>query len=209
MQYPSCCLLPSKGWMDRRTDKWRQHPSGSLLPLEGQVDRRTDRKDRYYLIVPFIFLRKGRGPKFCLIIACSGQVWPLLNTLRPRQNGRHFPNNIFKCIFLNENIWILIEISLKFVTKGPINNIPALVPIMAWRRPGEKPLSELMLVSPLTLICVSRPQWVNSSPLGQYGRHFVDNIFRCIFVNEEFGILIKISLKFVPKDPIDNKPALF
>ena len=33
-----------------------------------------------------------------------------------------FPDNIFKCIFLNENIWILIEFSLKFVPKGPINN---------------------------------------------------------------------------------------
>ena len=33
----------------------------------------------------------------------------------------------FKCIFLNENVWIPIEISLKFVPKGPIDNIPALV----------------------------------------------------------------------------------
>ena len=41
-----------------------------------------------------------------------------LNTLGPRQNGRHFPDNIFKCIFLNENVWILIKISLKFVRKG-------------------------------------------------------------------------------------------
>ena len=42
----------------------------------------------------------------------------------------------------------------------------------------------------------------------QNGRHFADDIFRCIFVNEKFCILIKISLKFVPKDPIDNNPAL-
>ena len=67
--------------------------------------------------------------------------------MRPRQNGRHFADAIFKCIFLNENIWILIKISLKFVPKGPINNTPALVQIMAWRRPGDKPLSELMMVS--------------------------------------------------------------
>ena len=38
---------------------------------------------------------------------------------------------IFKCIFLNENVLILIKISLKFVPKGPINSIPALVQIMA------------------------------------------------------------------------------
>ena len=49
-----------------------------------------------------------------------------LNTLRPRQNGRHFADDILKCIFLNGNVWIPIEISLKFVPKGPIDNIPAL-----------------------------------------------------------------------------------
>ena len=85
-----------------------------------------------------------------------------LNTLRPRRNGRHFADDIFKRIFLNENIWILIKISLKFVPKGSINNIPALVQIMAWRRPGDKPvwLSEPMMVHSPTHICVTRPQWV-------------------------------------------------
>ena len=50
---------------------------------------------------------------------------------------------------------------------------------------------------------------VNSSPPGQNGLHFADDIFRCIFMNEKSSILIKISLKFVPKGPIDNNPALF
>ena len=85
-----------------------------------------------------------------------------VNTLRPRQNGRHFPDDSFKWIFLNVNVWILIEVSLKFVPKGPINNIPALVQIMVWWRPGDKPLSEPMMVSLLTHICVTRPQWVKS-----------------------------------------------
>ena len=57
-----------------------------------------------------------------------------INTLRPRQNERHLADDIFKCILLNENVWIRIEISLKFIPKGPINNIPALVQIMAWHR---------------------------------------------------------------------------
>ena len=83
-----------------------------------------------------------------------------LNTLRPRQDGCHFPDDIFRCIFLNENIWIAINISLSFVPKGPIDNIPALAQIMAWRRPGDKPLSETMMVILLTHICVTRPQWV-------------------------------------------------
>ena len=87
--------------------------------------------------------------------------WKLcwLNTLRRRQHGRHFPDDIFSCIFFNENIWIAINISLSFVPKGLIDNIQALVQIMAWRRSGGKPLSEPMMVSLLTHICVTRPQW--------------------------------------------------
>ena len=54
------------------------------------------------------------------------------NTLRPRQNGCHFPDNISKCIFKNENVWIVIDIALKFVLKGPFNKIPALVQIVAF-----------------------------------------------------------------------------
>ena len=61
-----------------------------------------------------------------------------LITLRPRQNGRHLPDDIFKCIFLNGNLRFFIKISLKFVPKGPINNIPALVQTMAWRQLGDK-----------------------------------------------------------------------
>ena len=63
----------------------------------------------------------------------------------PRQYGRRFTNDVFKCLFLNEKFGILIQISLQFVPNGPINNIPALVQIMAWRLPGDKPLSEPML----------------------------------------------------------------
>ena len=84
----------------------------------------------------------------------------VVNTLRPRQNGRHFADDILKCIFLNENVWIPIKISLKFVPQCPINNIPALVQIMVWRRPGDKPLSGPMMVRLPTHICVTRPQWV-------------------------------------------------
>ena len=85
----------------------------------------------------------------------------LINSLRPRQDGRHFTDT-FKHIFLNENVRTSIKTSLKHVPKSPINNIPALVQIMAWRRPGEKPLSEPMMVRLLTHTCITRPQWVNS-----------------------------------------------
>ena len=74
-----------------------------------------------------------------------------------------FPDNIFKCIFKNENVWISVKISLEFIPTGPINNIPAMVQIMALRRLGNKPLSEPIMVSLLTHICVTRPRWVNET----------------------------------------------
>ena len=88
-----------------------------------------------------------------------------INTLRP---WRRFPDDICKYFFLTENVWISINISLKFVPKGQINNIPALVQIMAWRRPGDKPLSEPMVVRLATHICVTRPQWVKEENWKQY-----------------------------------------
>ena len=86
-----------------------------------------------------------------------------VNTLRPRQNRRHFADDTFNRIFVNENVRISNKFSLKFVPKRPINNIQALVQIMAWCRPGDKPLSEPMMVCLLTHIGVTRPQWVNWS----------------------------------------------
>ena len=83
------------------------------------------------------------------------------STLRPRQNGRHFADDTFKRISMNENVRISINISSKLVPKGLINNIPAMVQIMAWRQPGDKSLSQPMMVSLPTHICVARPQWVN------------------------------------------------
>ena len=76
------------------------------------------------------------------------QEWAAM--LRPAQNCRHFADDIFKRILLNENVWISLVISLKFVPKVRINNITSLVQIMAWRRPGAKPLSEPMMASLLT-----------------------------------------------------------
>ena len=92
-----------------------------------------------------------------LIFDCTHS---LVNTLRPRQNDRYFPDDIFECILLKENVWIPIKVSLKFVPKGSINNIAALVQIMVWCLSGDKPLSEPIMARLLTHICVTRPQWV-------------------------------------------------
>ena len=91
----------------------------------------------------------------------SHAVFLSFNSLRPRHDGRHFADDTFNRIFVNENVRISIKISLKFVPRFRINNIPPLAQIMAWRRLGDKPLSEPMMVSLLTQICVTRPQLVN------------------------------------------------
>ena len=97
--------------------------------------------------------------KYCLGRAEGLTKWSL-HALRPRQNCRQFADDIFKCVFLNENVWISLKISLKFVPKVRIDNIPALVQILACRRPGDKLLSEPVMVSLLTHTYVTRPQWV-------------------------------------------------
>ena len=76
-----------------------------------------------------------------------------------------FRRRHFQIHFFYENVWILIKISLKFVPKVPIDNIPALVQIMAWHWPGNKPLSEPMMFRLPTHICVTRPQLVNGFPV--------------------------------------------
>ena len=115
----------------------------------------------------------------------------IFTTSRLGQNSHHFPGDIFKCIFLNENVWLSIEISLKFVPMGPINNIPAFVQIMVWRRTGDKPLSELMMFSLPSHICVTRPQWVL-----RYARVLFDIIALCVAYinNTEYGSTHIISV---------------
>ena len=103
------------------------------------------------------------------------------NTLRPKQKGWHFLDDIFKCIFLNENVWISLKFSLKFVPRVPIDHIPALVQIMAWCQPGDKPLSETMMVRLLMHIdpCFTRPQFVKSMSYSIWS-HYQWLIRKCI-----------------------------
>ena len=141
-----------------------------------------------YFITCWCIIWTNDDPVQQQVYAALGQAESLtrsiFNTFRPRQNGRHFPDDNFKRIFLNENVRILIKISLKFVTKGPIINIPALVQIMAWRRSGDKPLSESMMVSLLTHICVTRPQWVKVKwNWIKYLPGLSDNIYETFFTN--------------------------
>ena len=81
-----------------------------------------------------------------LLISGSYRENNILTHWGPRQNGRHFADDIFKCIFFNENFLILNKISLKYVPWGLIDNMAALAQLMAWHRIGDKPLSVPMLV---------------------------------------------------------------
>ena len=86
----------------------------------------------------------------------------------PRQNGRHFADQIFRYIFDNEKLCILLRISLKFVHTGPVANKPTLVQIMAWHLSVNKPLSEPLMaqftdvyIYIYVCVCVMLPGWVD------------------------------------------------
>ena len=66
--------------------------------------------------------------------------------IKPEQNGRHFASDILKCIFSMTKLFIMIEISLKFVSEGLVDCKLSLVQAMAWRRTGEHPLFGPILV---------------------------------------------------------------
>ena len=86
--------------------------------------------------------------------------WMCLTHWGQNKNGGQF-TIIFKPIYSNEKKIYLIQISLKYFPKVPINNMPILVQIMAWCQPGYNPPSEPIMVSLLIHIYVTRPQWVN------------------------------------------------
>ena len=112
---------------------------------------------------------------------------PVFNSCPPPgQNGCYFGRQHFKCILLNENDRVPIQISLKFVPRSPVDNQPAFVQVMAWRH-----------------WCVAR-----SSSQYQDGCYFANNIFQCIFLKEKFCVLSQVPLKFIPKDQVDNKSSL-
>ena len=75
------------------------------------------------------------GAALQLHMLCSADT--LTWHIQAETNSHHFADDIFKCIFFSEDVWISLRISLKFDPKARINNIPALVQIMAWHRPGD------------------------------------------------------------------------
>ena len=82
---------------------------------------------------------------------------------------------------------------------GPVNS-PHKGPVTRKMFPFDDVIMEAMW----SQTCWSTLAQVMVCRLLTHGHQFADDIFRCIFVNEKFCILIKISLKFVPDGPIDN-----
>ena len=87
---------------------------------------------------------------------------------------------IFKCIFLNENVWISIKISLK----DPFNNIPPLFQLMAWCRPDDKPLSEPVMARLPMHICITQPEWIKGNTVSTAG-YFMGNT---VHIAEEYMV---------------------
>ena len=132
---------------------------------------------------------------------CLQRGWAF-NTLRPRQMDAISQTTFSNAFSSMKMFEFRLKISLKFVPKGPINNIPALVPIMAWRRSGDKPLSEPMMVSLPTHICVTRPQWVKHA-LSMHDRSFLCFLWeksarlmlKCVDLTSPNCLIITISFK--------------
>ena len=79
---------------------------------------------------------------------------------------------------------------------------------MAWRRPGDKPLSEPMVGSLLTHKCVTRPQWVKSMALEGFEWSFRSVIFKPILMIGGWGIACEIALRWMSLDFTDDKSTL-
>ena len=124
---------------------WGIHRGPVNFPHKGPVTRKMFLFDDVIMNLSHIV--------WWMIHAC------IFNSLMLRQNDRHFADDTFRRIFLNENLWTFLKNSLNIVPKVRINNIPALVQIIVWLRPGDKPLSEPMMVSLPTHICIMRPHY--------------------------------------------------
>ena len=103
-------------------------------------------------------------------------------------------NNNFKCIFFNENDRIQIPISLKFLPRGPIDNKPALVQVMAWCWTGNKPLSVPMLTQYTDACIQHQGRWVNKQGQDRFIHNGLSPIQCQAIVWTNIGILFSQPL---------------
>ena len=126
-------------------------------------------------------IRTNNGPIHWCIYASLG--FHELTHLPPEQNGRHFADAIFKRIFVNENVWISIQCSPKFVPKGSIDNTFINQHwfrqwLVACSAPSHYP-SQCWPSSP-THICGTRGRWAKGSRFFVIIHHIVLLVVNCM-----------------------------
>ena len=144
--------------------------------------------------------RIASPPKFCSQGTPRWPPHPLLAAVhpsRPATSSLHSMTDFQLILYLQCFLYSLIfhlDVFLK-------------VSLIIISGSGSMPISQ-QETTVMTVNIIPQIQGVKSSPLCQNGRRFADDIFKCIFLNENVRISIQFSLKFVPKGPIDNKSAL-
>ena len=130
-----------------------------------------------------------------------GQVWtrqdskrfPVFNSWAPRIFEMNFRKVIFKLNLVIDGWGISWETVVPWTPQVLTDEKSTLFQVMAWCRQATSHYLGQCWPSFLSPYGVIMPQWVNSSLPGQNGPHFADDVFRCIFLNEKFCILIKMS----------------
>ena len=137
---------------------------------------------------------------------CSDSLpeWKLINSLAPGRFEQNLRYVIFQLISVTDGWDISCKIALRWMPLDLTDDESTMVQVMAWCRQATSHYLNQCWPRSLSPYGVTRPQWVSSSHLGQNGRHFADDIFKCIFMNGKFCISIQISLKFVPKGLTDK-----
>ena len=160
----SCICLCPIHWSQMLSREWRCRWSSA------------ERRSSNYIWVISKFIAHWGASYITGLTVCDVYFWCVVyisvkfhfNTLLPRWNSRHFPDNIFKCVVLNENVSIWIKISLKLVPKGTINSFRPSDAI--WRHRSGSTLAQVMascLTAPSHYLSqcwliISKIQWHSS-----------------------------------------------
>ena len=141
----SVVVFCSSTWCGGKKKEWSQN----RFQHNAQIKKYKSFFYFFFNVFYFIFIFFQKYTRYCdsqvQVHFMHGTSTYKINSSPFGQNGRHFADNIFRCIFMYEKCCILIRISLNIVPKGPIDNNPALVQIIAWCCTCNKPLSEPML----------------------------------------------------------------
>ena len=128
--------------------------------------------------------------------------WPI-NSLAPGKFEWNFRCLIFQIISVIDGWGISCELTLRWMSLDLTNDESTWVQVMAWCRQATSHYLSHCWPRSLSPYGVTRPYWVNTLRLRQNGCRFADDNFKHIFLNENVMISIKISLKCLPKDPIN------